>query len=47
MKSISKKILKTIARISVFFRMKSLSREARLSVIQYSMQKLENPFIKL
>ena len=44
-----KKILKIIASITVFFRMHDFcnSREARLSIIEYSMQKLDNPYLKI
>lgn len=43
-----RKILKLIAIFTVHFRMNGhnyYAREARLSIIQYSIQKLENPFL--
>lgn len=39
-----KRLIKIVATITVFIRINSLSREARLSIIQYSMQELLNPY---
>ena len=42
--SINRKLLKPIGRLRVLFRTHSISYDDRISVIMYSMQKLENPF---
>lgn len=44
MNLIKRRLLKPLARTRVYFRTHSLSYEARISVIRYSMQELENPF---
>jgi exosortase/archaeosortase len=40
---LKRKILRFIASFTVFFRM-NIIRDARVSLIQYKYQKLENPF---
>lgn len=46
MKIRKRKLLKFIARFTVFFRM-TIMRDARVSIIQYKMQKLENVYSKI
>lgn len=41
------KILKLIAWFTVKYRFRSLSREARLALLQYKYQELINPFTKI